>query len=328
MKKRKKRNPKIGPSGPVGGMSEAISEAGGAPPDNLSELLQQHREQKGQDKAVAEKLRNDFAYLAYEKYTDAVAKGKRNADDLLPMAFEDLATCIDRLAGNDVLPENVESYIKAELHHSGKHLRRKDKISLSPPASTIADRKKKGLEPLPEPIRVRHIIQPTRWEPDPQPLTSPLQDPKCSHLVKAEDRKAGVPTRFVRPPVDRTPEDVDNEDSYHILVKTLLDSAETPLEKTIAERQLTGLSGNEIARSLAESQGLKRHEVFDVINTLRGRVWRRLNGENAEHTVLDKIAEWLDQPAPDDAIDLPIPRSRRAPSGFEAARQVNWPMPV
>jgi hypothetical protein len=315
-KMKKEREGKAGPSAPVAGLSAAIKEASGAPPIDLADLLQRHRECKGADKAVAEALLNSLSYLAYAKYEAAVRKGRKDTDDLLGVLFEDLGTCIKRLASNDVPPEQIVAYIKAELHHSKEHLVMENILSLAPPPSTRVSREKKGQEPYPTPRRVRYVEQ-TRWEPDPQPKINPLEDPFCSHRVEAEDGKVAVPSRFYQPPVEKR---VDDEDSYTFLADVLVKAAETPLEKTVAGMLLTGHSGNAIARSLK----VPRNQITNVIGVLRARVGSRM-GTEVDVTQAEPLAGW---PAPEVVLDLPVPRSSLSPARAETARQAVEQMAV
>jgi hypothetical protein len=323
---------KVGPSGPVAGMADATSQVPGAPPANLAELLQRHRGSGGKDTAVAKELLDAFAYLAYRKYATAQAHGTKNADDLLGELFLDLGTCIERLAENDVAPEKVESYIKGELYHSRQHLYEKDTISLSPPASTVADRKKKGLEPLPEPVRVR-TVQPTRWEADPEDPTDPLHDPACSHLVEGENHSVYVPGRFNQSPVGENVDDedsiteedrisLDGQDNYAFLADTLVKVAETPLERTVVGMLQTGHSGNGIADSL----NVSRRQITNIINMLRTRVVERLRLKMKKPPVAKSIP-WTQVPDKSRVprVRRPLRRTSRAPIGFEDARDVAWP---
>ena len=313
---KKKQNRRVGPSGSVAELSEAIKKAPKAPPANLAELLDEHRKHKGQDKVVAMTLFDAFTYLAYRRYAAALGKGRRDADDLLGELFLDLGKCIERLAENDVPPERVESYIKCELHHSREHLTAADTIRLDPPASTVTDRRKKGLEPLPEPVRVRSI-RATRWEPNPEFPTSPLADPAYAHEVQPKYGTARVPSRFDQPPIGNN---IDDEDSYTFLADVLVNAAETPLERTVAGMLLTGHSGNEIARSLK----VPRNQIANVIGVLRARVGPRV-GIEFEVTPAEPLTG---RPAPEVVLDLPVSRSSSAPAGCEAARQAVEQMAV
>jgi len=304
---KRKQKHSTGRLGPVAGLLTAIHEAPTTPPENLAKLLKQHRENKGKDKAVVKALMEAFAYLPYRKYTEAIEQGRWYADDLLGQAFYDLGICIERLAENQMPAERVESYIKNELFHSRKHLVMKDTISLDPPPSTVAYRKKKGLEPLPEPVRVR-TIRPTRWEPNPEFPTSPLEDPACAHKVQPKYGKARVPSRFDQPPVGK---DIDDEDSYNFLADTFVKAAESPLEKTVAGMVRTGHSGNDIARSL----NVNRKQITKIIGLLRTRVGPRVG---IEVTPAEPLT---DRPAPNDVLDLPVPRSSLVPAANETAWQ-------
>jgi hypothetical protein len=311
--KKKKREPKAGPTGPVSGLPEAISEASGAPPTNLADLLDAHRKNKGEDKSVQQALMDAFSYLAYRKYTAAVEKGRRNTDDLLGELFFDLGKCIKRLAKNDIPSDEVEAYIQRELFHSHRHLTKKDTISLAPQPSTIADRKKKDKEPLPKPVRVRSI-RATHSELDPDLPANPLEDPGCSHLVEGENNKIYAPSRFNQQPVGK---DIDDKENYQFLVDVLKNAAKTPREHEVVELLLSNESGNAIAEALE----LPRNQITDILKSLRGRVWQRLKGNADEQPVLAKVVDWMDR-----LNDMPVPRSALAPKGFEGARQVAWPV--
>lgn len=316
--KTKRREGKAGPSGPVAGLSAAIKQAPGAPPTDLADLLQRHREREGKDKAVAKALLDNFSYLAFAKYEAAVRKGRRDADDLLGVLFEDLGKCVERLADNDVPPEKVEAYIKAELHHSREHLGMENILSLAPPPSTNVSREKKGQELYPTPRRIRRMkIGQTRWEPDPQPITNPLEDLTYSHLVEAEDGRVAAPSRFNQPPVGK---DIDDEDSYTFLADVLVKAAKTPLEKTVAGMLLTGHSGNAIARSLK----VPRNQITNVLGVLQTRVGSRV-GIEIEVTQAKPLT---DRPAPEVVPDLPVSRSSLAPARAETARQAVEQMAV
>lgn len=311
MKMAKKQGRKVGPSGPVAGLSQAIHEAATAPPANLAELLDQHRKHEGKDKAVEGILYGTFMYLVFRKYQAAVEIGRCNTDELLCALSDDLATCIERLANNDIPPEKVESYIKNELHHSHKHLQADNTLSINPPASTVSDRKRDGLEPLPEPVRVRKA-RPTHREPDQETSDSPLEDPKYSYLVEAADHRMAAPSRFNQPPVGN---EVDDEDSCHFIVDTLVKAARTPLEKTIAGMMLAGLSGNAIAQSLK----VPRKQIANIIGLLRSRVRRRL--DRKEPSLLATVIPRSVQSPPKSVADLPSPRPPCAPIAFEKATQ-------
>jgi DNA-binding CsgD family transcriptional regulator len=321
----KKRPRRVGPSAPVAGLSAAVKQASGAPPADLPDLLQQHREHEGKHKAVAKALLDAFAYLPLEKYAAAVRKGRRDTDDLLGVLFEDLGRCIERLAENNIPPEKVEAYIKAELFHSKEHLVMENILSLAPPPSTNVSRDNRGQELYPTPTRVRQVPQ-TRWEPDAQPRTNPIEDPAYSYLAEAEDGRIAAPSRFNQAPVGKDVEDKDNciclddKDNYTFLADVLVKAAKTPLEKTVAGMVLAGHSGNDIARSLK----VPRNQITNIIRLVLDRVRRRLRDDEVEKPV----APWTDRPAPDDALDLPVPRSSLAPAGCEAARQAVEQMAV
>ena len=307
----KEQGRKVGPSGPVAGLFRAIREAATAPPANLAELLDQHRKCKGMNKAVERSLYGAFVYLVLRKCRTAIEKGCRDIDELLCAWSNDLVKCITRLAKNNTPPDEVESYIKNELYHSYKHLFAANTLNLNPPASTISDRKRDGREPLPEPVRVRKAT-PTNWEPDQETGCSPLEDPKYSYLVEAEDHRMTAPSRFNQPPVGQ---EIDEEDSCHFIVDTLVTAAQTPLEKTIAGMMLAGLSGNAIAQSLK----VPRKQIANIIGLLRGRVRRRL--DRKESSLLATAIPSSVQPQPKNVADLPSPRPPCASVAFEKATQ-------
>jgi biotin operon repressor len=159
-------------------------------------------------------------------------------------------------------------------------------------------------------------VEQTRWEPDPQITTNPLEDPVYSYLVETEDGRVAAPSRFCQPPVGK---DIDDEDSYVFLADSLVTVAATPLEKTVAGMLLTGHSGNAIARSLKVS----RKQITNVIGVLRARVEPRLGIE-----VEKPVASWMERPAPEEVLDLPVPRSSLAPARDETAKQAVEQMAV
>ena len=135
-------------------IQELIDAPPGSPPNDLAELLDQHRAGK-----TPKELLEGFLYLAKEKAMAACGK-RHSFDELFGEASMDVLTCLERLAD----PENeaftlpaieVEGYIKAELYHTAKHLRQfKNEGNPTVPKSTNVSRKKACKELYRAPQRV------------------------------------------------------------------------------------------------------------------------------------------------------------------------------
>jgi hypothetical protein len=244
LSKGKKNILSTGPSGPPAGL---LAEIDSANADRLAAdvpaLLAAAR--AGRPDAARE-LAMALRWIVYDSAGDTA-----NFEAVLTPYFLALDTCVQRLANNDVPPENVEKFVRDELSRTRRRAYRSDSDDLHVPYSTAWDYEKRekaitGLRRCRQDNVDMDLAAPVVEDPN---TPQPLLDQRGRHYER--------PSRMIQPSVV----DLAVANELRRMV------ARSRLERQV----LAGLRRGRSIRRIAKALGTTKYRVEQVIRFMRSR---------------------------------------------------------